>query len=129
MKTHKLILITVIGATMVAIGQFAGAQTPEDGSGWHHHGPPNMTAMLSHVLNLTDAQKAQVQPLIDAVKPQLEAIHQQARTAAEPIIKQLHTQIRPYLTAEQLKKLDALETLHSGGGHAAALFVRGALGR
>ena len=110
-----MILITVIGAAMVAIGQFAGAQTPEDGPDWHHHGPPNMTAMLSHVLNLTDAQKAQVQPLVDAIKPQLDAIHQQARAAAEPIIKQLHTQIRPLLTADQQKKLDALETLHGRG--------------
>ena len=110
-----MILITIIGAAMVALGQFAGAQTPEDGSDWHHHGPPNMTAMLSHVLNLTDAQKAQVQPLVDAIKPQLDAIHQQARAAAEPIIKQLHTQIRPLLTADQQKKLDALETLHGRG--------------
>ena len=115
MKKNKLILITVTGAAMLAIGQFAGAQTPEDGPDWHRHGPPNMTAMLSHVLNLTDAQKAQVQPLVDAVKPQLDAIHQQARSAAEPIIKQLHTEIRPLLTAEQQKKLDALETLHGCG--------------
>ena len=115
MKTHKLILITLTSAALLTLGQFAGAQTPEDGPGWQHHGPPNMTAMLSHVLNLTDAQKTQVQPLVDAVKPQLDAIHQQARAAAEPIIKQLHTQIRPFLTADQQKKLDALETLHGCG--------------
>jgi len=101
---------------MLAMSHFAGAETPDcGGADWHHHGPPNMTAMLSHVLNLTDAQKAQVQPLVDAVKPQLEAIHQQARTAAEPIMKQLHAQIRPLLTPEQQKKLDALETLHGSG--------------
>jgi Spy/CpxP family protein refolding chaperone len=116
MKTNKLVLITLGGAALLALAPFAGAETPDSAPACFHHGTPNMTAMLSHVLNLTDAQTAQVQPLIDAVKPQLEAIHQQARTAAEPIIKQLHTQIRPYLTAEQLKKLDALETLHSGSG-------------
>ena len=116
MKTNKLILITLAGAALFALAPFAGAETLDGAPACFHHGAPNMTAMLSHVLNLTDAQKAQVQPLIDAVKPQLEAIHQQARTAAEPIMKQLHTQIRPYLTAEQLKKLDALETLHSGSG-------------
>lgn len=118
MKTNKLILLALSGAAILALAPIAGAETPRDGGGCYHHGPPNMTAMLSHVLNLTDAQKAQVQPLVDAITPQLEAIHQQARAAAEPIIKQLHTQIRPYLTAEQLKKLDAMETLHGGGGPA-----------
>jgi len=118
MKTNKLILLALSGAAMLALAPIAGAETPADAPACFHHGSPDMTRMLSHVLNLTDAQKAQVQPLVDAVKPQLEAIHQQARAAAEPIIKQLHTQIRPYLTAEQLKKLDALETLHSGSGPA-----------
>ena len=116
MKINKLILITLSGAALLALAPFAGAETPEDAPACFHHGAPNMTAMLSHMLNLTDAQKAQVQPLVDAVRPQLEAIHQQARASAEPIIKQLHTQIRPYLTAEQLKKLDALETLHNASG-------------
>ncbi len=116
MKRNKLILMTLSGAALLAIAPLAGAQTPEDAPACHHHGPPNMTAMLTHVLNLTDAQKAQVQPLIDAVQPQLKAIHEQARAAAEPIMKQLHTQIRPFLTAEQQKKLDALETLHGSGG-------------
>ena len=116
MKSNKLILSTITAAAMLAMSHFAGAETPDcGGADWHHHGPPNMTAMLSHVLNLTDAQKAQMQPLVDAVKPQLEAIHQQARTAAEPIMKQLHAQIRPLLTPEQQKKLDALETLHGSG--------------
>ena len=115
MKTNKLTLSTITAAAMLALSQFAGAQAPEGGPDCHHHGMANMTAMLSHVLNLTDAQKAQVQPLVDAVKPQLDAIHQQARAAADPIVKQLHAQIRPLLTPEQQKKLDALETLHSSG--------------
>jgi Spy/CpxP family protein refolding chaperone len=115
MKSNKLILSTITAAAMLAMSHFAGAESPDCNGGDWHHGPPNMTAMLSHVLNLTDAQKAQVQPLVDAVKPQLEAIHQQARAAAEPIMKQLHTQIRPLLTPEQQKKLDALETLHGSG--------------
>lgn len=113
---NKPILITLSGAALLALTTFAGAQTPEDGPAWHHHGPPNMTAMLSHVLNLSDAQKAQVQPLVDAAQPKLDAIHQQARAQAEPIIKQLHAQIRPLLTADQQKRLDALEVLHSSGG-------------
>jgi Spy/CpxP family protein refolding chaperone len=117
MKINKLILMTLSGAALLAIAPLATAETPDGAAAcFHHGGPMNMTAMLAHVLNLTDAQKAQVQPLIDAAQPQLKAIHEQARAAAEPIMKQLHTQIRPFLTAEQQKKLDALETLHGSAG-------------
>ena len=108
--------MTLSSAALLAIAPLATAEAPDDAPACAHHGGPmKMTAMLTHVLKLTDAQKAQVQPLIDAAQPQLKAIHEQARAAAEPIMKQLHTQIRPLLTAEQLKKLDALETLHSSG--------------
>ena len=51
------------------------------------------------------------------VRPQLEAIHQKARADAEVILKQLHAQIRPLLTLEQQKRLDAIEVLHGVGGH------------
>ena len=115
MKLNRLLLITLCGAAFMAVSRFSGAETP-DGLGMAcHHGPPNLTAMLTRVLALTDAQKTQVQAAVDAVQPQLQAIHQQARSAAEPIMKNLHTQIRPLLTAEQQKKLDALETLHGSG--------------
>jgi Spy/CpxP family protein refolding chaperone len=115
MKPNKLFLVTVCGAAFMAVGRFAGAQTPDDLPMMHHHGPTNLTAMLTRVLDLTDAQRTQVQTAVEAVTPQLQAIHQQARAAAEPIMKQLHAEIRPLLTAEQQKKLDALETLHSSG--------------
>ena len=70
--------------------------------------------MLTHTLDLTDAQKTQVQTYVAGVKPQLEAIHEQARTQADAVLKQLDTQIRPLLTPEQVKKLDAMETLRAG---------------
>jgi Spy/CpxP family protein refolding chaperone len=115
MKLNKLFLITLCGAAFLAVGRFSGAETPDGFGMGCHHGPPNLTAMLTHVLALTDAQKTQVQAAVEAVQPQLQAIHQQARAAAEPIMKQLHAQIRPILTADQQKKLDALETLHGSG--------------
>lgn len=76
-----------------------------------------MTAMLTHALQLTDAQKSQVEPLVTAVRPQLDAIHQKARTEAEVVLKQLDTQIRPLLTPDQQKRLDAMELLHGIGAH------------
>ena len=76
-----------------------------------------MTAMLTHVLQLTDSQKSQVEPLVTAVRPQLDAIHQKARAEANAILKQLDTQIRPLLTPDQQKRLDAMELLHGTGAH------------
>ncbi len=113
MKLKKLMTITACAAGLLAGGPLALAQAPGDEAPppFHHHGPPDLTAMLSHTLNLTDAQKTQVASMVKAVQPQLDAIHQQARAASDAIMKQLNTQIRPILTAEQQKRLDALETL------------------
>lgn len=120
MKTNKLITFTLSAAAALAFGQLLRAQGPDDQGGpRHHHGPHNLTEMLTHTLQLTDAQKTQVQTDVTAVQPQLEAIHQQARTQADAVLKQLDTQIRPLLTPEQVNKLDALETLresHTGPG-------------
>jgi Spy/CpxP family protein refolding chaperone len=120
MKTNKLIPFTLCAVATLACSQFARAQGPDDQAGPpHHHGPHHLTEMLTHTLNLTDAQKPQVQAAVTAVQPQLDAIHQQAHTQANAVLKQLDTQIRPFLTPEQVKKLDALETLresHTGPG-------------
>lgn len=111
MKAKKL--IALCAAAVLAGGTFAGAQTPDmpGPAHFHHHGPPNMTEMLSHFLGLSDTQKAQVQEKVSAVQPQLDAIHEQARQQSDAILKQLHTQIRPLLNANQQKRLDALDTL------------------
>lgn len=118
MKAHNLISILFFGASL-ALGQLA-AQTPSDappmGPPPHRFGKPNMTEMLARTLNLTEAQKTQVQSLADAIQPQLDAIRQQARDAESVLIAQLNSQIRPLLNADQQTKLDALETLHAKGG-------------
>lgn len=110
MKTMKRIPIIVCVSAFVTVAQFAGAQTPDKPP--CHHGPHNLTAMLTNTLQLTDVQKSQVEPLVTAVRPQLEAIHQKARAEADVVLKQLDTQIRPLLTPDQQKRLDAMETLH-----------------
>jgi Spy/CpxP family protein refolding chaperone len=64
---------------------------------------------MSSSLNLTDAQKAKVQPIVDQAKPQLQTIHQEAMTKAKAVIDASITQIRPLLTPEQQTKLDAIQ--------------------
>ena len=115
MKPIKRIPIIVCVSAFVTVAQFAGAQTPDNPP--CHHGPQNLTVMLTRTLQLTDAQKSQVEPLVTAVRPQLEAIHQKARAEADVVLKQLDTQIRPLLTPDQQKRLDAMETLHGTGAH------------
>ena len=114
-KLNLPILAVALG---LAVGSLVYAQGPDvDGPPPHGHGHHDVTAMLDHTLQLTDAQKAQVKPLVDAAEPKLKAIHEQARAQADEVIKQLHTQIRPLLDATQQKRLDALETLHETGPH------------
>lgn len=118
MKLIKLVPITLGLAAFLAVAPFAGAQAPDGAPAFcHKGGGPDMTGMLTHVLQLTDAQKSQVEPLVTAVRPQLEAIHEKARAEADVVLKQLHAQIRPLLTPEQQKRLDAVEVLHGAGAH------------
>ncbi len=113
MKQNKKILLTLCAAAAVAITPLAMADSPEGCGLMGHHGHGDLTRMLTHTLNLSDAQQAQVKPLVAEVQPQLDAIHQQARQSADAIMKQLNARIRPLLTPDQQKRLDALETLHS----------------
>ena len=117
MKRNKIQILCA--AAILVVAPLAGAQTRDDAAGppCHHHGRPNIAARLTRTLNLTDEQKTQVQALADAVQPQLDAIHQQARVAAGAVLKRLDTQVRPLLTADQQKRLDALETLRETAPH------------
>jgi hypothetical protein len=63
------------------------------------------------MLNLSDTQQSQLKPIVAEVQPQLDAIHKQARESADAVLKQLNTKIRPLLTPEQQKRLDAMQTL------------------
>ncbi|MGI8889433.1 MAG: hypothetical protein ACR2G0_01435 [Chthoniobacterales bacterium] len=111
METGKLTPILGLIAGM-AFASAVAAQGPEGGPPPFHH-RPNLSGMLTNTLNLSDAQKAQVDALVKTVQPQLDAIHEQARVAADAVVKQLDIQIRPFSSADQQKRLDALETLRA----------------
>jgi Spy/CpxP family protein refolding chaperone len=64
---------------------------------------------LSKDLNLTDDQKAKVQPIIDQTKPQMEAIHKEAMEKMHALMESTGAQIRPLLTPEQQTKFDAMK--------------------
>jgi Spy/CpxP family protein refolding chaperone len=109
-KTLTLVVLTATGCLATPL---ARAQAVEDPAPFHHrhHGPFDLNAMLTRTLNLTDAQQAQVKPLVAEVQPQLDAIHQQAHQSANLVLKQLDAKVRPLLTPEQQKRLDAFATL------------------
>ena len=112
----KLLALSAAGA--IALGGFSYVQAHEghgDGGG---HRKIRKMAMGGHLnkvveeLDLTDAQKAQVQPIIDAAKPQIQAIHREAMEKTRVIMETTTAQVRPLLTAEQQQKLDALKAAH-----------------
>ena len=106
---QTLTVIAVIAA--IALGAFSFAQAQPSG-GPHGGRYMNPLEEMSSSLNLTDAQKAKVQPIVDQAKPQLQTIHQEAMTKAKAVIDASITQIRPLLTPEQQTKLDAIVKAH-----------------
>ena len=105
----KRILLTMATAISLGMLNFAQAQPPGGPhGGWHH----NPLEELNNSLNLTDAEKAKIQPIIDQAKPQLRAIHQDAMTKAKAVIDDSISQIRPLLTPDQQTKLDAIAKAH-----------------
>jgi Spy/CpxP family protein refolding chaperone len=109
-KNYKNMKQTLTVIAAIALGAFSFAQAqPSGGHGGRHMNP--LWEMTSS-LNLTDAQKAKVQPIVDQAKPQLETIHQEAMTKAKAVIDASITQIRPLLTPEQQTKLDGIVKAH-----------------
>jgi protein CpxP len=110
-QTMKRNILAVVAAGAIALGGFAVLQAqPGAGGGWHGHafGLRGLTKQL----NLTSDQQTKVQPILDATKPQLAAIHQEAMQKAKGVIDSSLSQIRPLLTADQQKKLDAVQKAH-----------------
>ena len=101
--------LTVIAA--IALGAFSFARAQPSG-GPHGGRYMNPLEEMSSTLNLTDAQKAKVQPIVDQAKPQLQTIHQEAMTKAKAVIDASITQIRPLLTPQQQEKYDAMKKAH-----------------
>lgn len=110
-QTMKRNILTFVAAGAIALGGFAVLQAqPGAGGGWHGHafGLQGLTKQL----DLTSDQQTKVQPILDAAKPQLVAIHEEAMQKAKGIIDSSLSQIRPLLTADQQKKLDAIQKAH-----------------
>lgn len=113
-------LITLLTAAAVSLGGLALLQAKEHGEHKHeHHGPmmhhkmmKNPLEHLSKDLELTDDQKAKVQPIIDQAKPQLQAIHKEAMEKTHAIMESTVAQIRPLLTPQQQQKYDAMKKAH-----------------
>ena len=110
-------LLTIVAAGAIACGGFALAQGDDKaggaGAGWHGHGPHgNPLYRMTETLNLTPEQKTKVQPILDQAKPQMAAIHQDAMQKSKAVMDSTMSQIRPLLTPDQQKKLDAVQKAH-----------------
>jgi protein CpxP len=116
--TRKIIAITSAAALSLASLVYLQAKEPGEHGPKHEHGPAphhemgNPLEHLSKDLNLTDDQKAKVQPIIDQTKPQMEAIHREAMEKMHALMESTGAQIRPLLTPEQQTKFDAMKKAH-----------------
>jgi protein CpxP len=117
---RKLIALTTAAALSLAGLVYLQAEEPgkpgpkHDGPGGPHHMMmmENPLEHLSKDLNLTDDQKAKVQPIIDQTRPQIAAIHKEAMEKLHAVMENAGNQIRPLLTPEQQTKLDAMKKAH-----------------
>jgi len=111
-------IISVSTAVGLALASLVYLQAKEPGDhGPKHDGPGDphhmmMENPLEHLgkeLNLTDDQKAKVQPIIDQTKPQIAAIHKEAMEKMHALLENATNQIRPLLTPAQQQKFDAMK--------------------
>ena len=143
MMKRKLITLTAVGA--LTLGGFAIAQTPTTqtptaqtpkapsaqtaGRGGHDRagrGGKDPFARMTERLNLTADQKAKAQPIFDAAKPEMTAMHQETMQKTKAIMDKVSSQLRPLLTAEQQKTLDAQQKGQGGRGQGGKKGQRGA---
>ena len=106
-------LLTLITAGAIALGGFIFVQAqPGSGGAGHWQGHAFGLRGITEKLDLTAEQQTKVQPILDQAKPQIAAIHQEAMQKAKTVIDSTLSQIRPVLTADQQKKLDAIQKAH-----------------
>ena len=111
-------LITLTTAAALALGAAVTLNAHPHGEKDGHRGHRKMMKMgmgLQHLtknLDLTDAQKAQVQPIVEQAKPQIRQIHQEAMEKSKAVMDNAAGQIRPLLTPEQQQKFDAMRAAH-----------------
>jgi Spy/CpxP family protein refolding chaperone len=112
-QTMKRNILTLVATGAIALGGFVVVQA-QGGSGGpgHRNGHAFGLWHLTEKLDLTAEQQTKVQPILDAAKPQMRAIHEEAMQKAKGVIESSLSQIRPLLTADQQKKLDAIQKAH-----------------
>ena len=101
-------LLALAAAGAIALGGFVINQVQAG----HRHGHAFGLRGLTDKLDLTAEQQTKVQPILDQAKPQITAIHQEAMQKMHTVMNSTLSQIRPMLTADQQKKLDAIEKAH-----------------
>src|SRR6266481_3988091 len=104
-------VLAVVTAGAIALGGFVIVQA-QPGPGGGGHGHAFGLQHLTDKLNLTSDQQTKVQPILDAAKPQIRTIHQEAMQKAKTVMDSTLSQIRPLLTPDQQKKLDAIQKAH-----------------
>jgi len=106
-------LLTLVTAGAIALGGFIFVQAqPGPGGAGHWRDHAFGLRGITEKLDLTAEQQTKVQPILDQAKPQIAAIHQEAMQKAKTVIDSTLSQIRPVLTADQQKKLDAIQKAH-----------------
>ena len=106
-------LLALAAAGAIALGGFAVVQVEAGPRGaGHWHGRAFGLRGITEKLDLTAEQQTKVQPILDQAKPQIAAIHQEAMQKMHTVMNSTLSQIRPILTADQQKKLDAIEKAH-----------------
>jgi Spy/CpxP family protein refolding chaperone len=110
-QTMKRNMLITMAAGAIALGGFVVVVQADPGIGGpgHGHGRAFGLRGITEELDLTSEQQTKVQPILDAAKPQLAAIHQEAMQKAKGVIDSSLSQIRPLLTSDQQKKLDAIQ--------------------
>jgi Spy/CpxP family protein refolding chaperone len=106
-------VLTLVAAGAIALGGFMVVQAqPGSGAGGHWHGHGFGLERMTEKLDLTSDQQTKVQPIIEGAKPQIAAIHQEAMQKTKAVMDSTLSQIRPLLTPDQQKKLDAIQRAH-----------------
>ena len=116
---RKLITLTTAAAFAIGAAVTMNAHPPGERGGHGGHGGhgkmAHMAMAMEHLtkeLELTEAQKAQVQPIVEQAKPQIRKIHQEAMEKSKAVMDTAAAQIRPLLTPEQQQKFDAIRAAH-----------------
>src|SRR3979490_697184 len=116
--TRKIITLTAAAALSLASLVYPQAKEPGEHGPKEEHGPGPHHMMgnpfdhLSKDLDLTDDQKAKVQPIIDQAKPQIAAIHKEAMEKMHALLENAGAPLRPLLTPPQQQKFDAMKKAH-----------------